>query len=281
MIINPDNAEQIINHIGEKPLVIYGMGVVGKMIADWCDENGIEYVYVDRDAKGKQGKTDKRVLYPSELKNECIDSMVVIASINYYDEIKINLKKIGISEERIMSWTQFWPESVAWEEIEGSVDWENVRRRAGVYAQWVNPKAKSIANFGYKEDVLREFLPPDMIYYAPSFIRADGDGLLADFNSVKEILHTEVAFCMASLVFFKNPEEVIRHIIEYTEKTVIISYVPVDRLANSEFRRRRNIHNDYTEKQFENFFLEQGFHLIKKEKELSDSVNIVYMFEKD
>lgn len=281
MIINPDNAKQIINHIGKSPLVIYGMGVVGELIAGWCDENRIEYVYVDRDAEGKRGKTDKRVLYPDELKNEYVDSVVVIASINYYDEIKTTIKNIGIGEGRIVAWTRFWPEYVAWEEIEASVDWKNVRRRAGVYAKWVNSEATSITNYGNKEDVLKEFLPSDMVYYAPKYICVDGNGLLADFNSVKEMVHTEVAFCMASLMFFKNPEEVIKHILEYTDKTVIISYVPVEKLANLEFRRRRNYHNDYTENQFINFFLEKGFHLIRKEEELSDSVNIVYMFEKE
>ena len=41
------------------PFIIYGMGYVGNLIAEWCNNNRIDYIFCDRNAEQKKNKTDK------------------------------------------------------------------------------------------------------------------------------------------------------------------------------------------------------------------------------
>ena len=105
--------------------------------------------------------------------------------------------------------------------------------------------------------------------------------MVADFEQSGVIAEADVAFGMAILMSFKNPEEVINHVCSHTKKEIIFSYVPLDLMGEIAFRRAINYHNDYTEEEFVGAFEERGFILKKKEQDPFDVVNIVYMFEKD
>jgi len=281
MVIEPQNAEELVENLGSQPLVIYGMGYVGRLIADWCERERIEYVYADRDAEEKRKNTDKQVLFPEELSRSYPTASVVVASINYFDEIQSALKQMGFTENQIISCMRFWPKNAPWEELEDTADWENVKRRAETFSRWIDPNAKTVADYGHEKNFLKEFLQEGMNYVAPNYIRIQGDALVADFEQENAVIDTDVAFGMAILMSFVNPEIVIGYICKHTRKAVIISYVPVEKLSDIGLRRSINYHNDYTEQELIEAFLRWGFVLKRKESDPFDEVNLVYLFEKD
>lgn len=281
MILTSQNAEEIIKMTEPHPLVIYGMGYVGGFIAKWCEENRVAYVYADRLAEEKKRDTAAEVVLPEQLKQLYPGSVIVVASINYFDEIRSNLKQMGFCDEQIVSYLCFWSERISWEELEETADWDKVRQRAGIFAKWITPSAESVADYGYEKNFLKEFLPEGMKYEAPDYIRIQGNALVADFGREGAAIYTDAAFGMAILMSFLNPEEVIEHLCRFTRKEIIISYVPFDMLNEAAFRRSIHYHNDYTEEELLTAFSERGFSLVRKEADPFDAVNIVYMFEKN
>lgn len=280
MVLEPANKEELIKDIGAHPLLIYGMGYVGGLLAKWCEQNQIAYVYVDKRAEEKKKTTDVQVLFPEQLVQCYPDARIVIASINYFDEIHASLKEMGILDGRILSCMRFWPKKVQWEELENTADWENVKQRAKIFATWILPTARTVADYGYEKNFLREFLPEGMRYEAPNYIRIQGDALVADFGQKDAVVFADVAFGMAILMSFLNPEEVIKHLCRQTKEAIIISYVPLDRLGDISLRRSINYHNDYTEEALVAAFLDGGFVLRKQELDPFDEVNMVYLFER-
>ena len=281
MIIEPQNIEELMDKIGTQPLVIYGMGYVGRLIAEWCDKTQISYVYADQLAEEKRKDTDKQVLFPEQLKQNYSSAIVVIASINYFVEIQESLKKMGFEENQIISCMRFWPKKISWEELEDTANWENVKQRAKLFAKWIAPTVKTVADYGHEKNFLKEFLPDGMQYKAPNYIRIQEDALVADFEQEGAVVFTDVAFGMAILMSFLNVETVIEHLCKQTKSEIIISYVPFEKLSDVSLRRCVNYHNDYTENELIEAFLCRGFVLKRKETDPFDEVNIVYLFEKE
>lgn len=280
MIVQPQNVEELIEKIGTQPLVIYGMGYVGGLIAEWCEWNQIDYVYVDRLAEEKKNNSERQVLLPEQLMQKYPFSVVVVASINYFDEIQVCLKEMGYKDDQILSCIRFWPKKISWEELEDTADWEKVRRRAQIFASWIVPTAKTVADYGYEKNFLKEFLSEGVCYEAPNYIQIQGDALIADFDRKGAMLPSDVSFGMAILMSFLNPEEVIEHLCSQTREAIIISYVPLERLRDISLRRSIDYHNDYTEEELITAFLKRGFVLRKQQQDPFDEVNMVYLFEK-
>lgn len=279
MMLVPENEGELISQIREKFLVIYGMGYVGRLIADWCDEKGLAYGYADHLADEKQKETEIEVLAPEMIRSTHPDALVVVASINYHDEICLNLKRLGFQEGEILSCLRFWSKHLSWKELEESANWEEVRQRARIFSAWIPASASSVTDYGYERNFLREFLPAGTEYLSPDYISFQEDGLGTDFTPSSNVV-TDAAFGMAILMSFSHPEDVIEHICAFTRKTIVVSYVPWENLPYTQLRRCIHYWNDYTEEQFVLEFEKKDFCLKKKGIDPYDEVNQVYLFEK-
>lgn len=280
MHLKKRNEANLAEIIAGRMVVVYGMGYIGGLVAEWCEQNRVEYVFADRSADGKRSTTNKQVLFPEEISICYPDGILVIASINYFEEIRHNLIELGFREEQMISCLEFLRKNMTWEELENTVNWENVRKRAEIFSRWITPEAKIVADYGHEKNYLKEFLAEGVIYESPNYITIEGNALIADFEQSGAIAEADVAFGMAILMSFKNPEVVINHVCFHTKKAIIFSYVPMDLMGEITFRRAINYHNDYTEKGLIKEFEKRGFFLMKKEQDPFDSVNIIYMFEK-
>lgn len=280
MKLKPKKETELIHSLSALPLVIYGMGYVGHLIADWCSRNGITYIFCDRSAAQKREETGQTVIFPKQLTEEYPESTIVVASINYQDEIRAQLTSMGINDSRILSYCDFWPEKVEWAELEESVDWENVRKRAEIFAAWIDPSAESVADYSFEKNFLRDFLQENVRYESPDYIRFRDNIPYADFSGIGPTFRPDVSSCLAMLMSFGNPEAVIDYLCAHTEKAIIASYVPVKRLSDVQVRRSINYNNDYTEQQLISAFETRGFRLSKSEQDPFDTVHTVYLFEK-
>lgn len=278
MMLVPEKEENLIRQIGKRPLIIYGMGYVGRLVADWCERRGLFYSFADRRAEEKQRETDKEVLLPENIGRAYPDAILVIASINYHDEIHRAARQLGFREEDILSCMRFWPKDLGWKEMEESANWEEVRQRAKIFSSWIPASAASVTDYGHERNFLREFLPEGREYFAPEYISMGEGGLEARFTPAMDVT-TDAAFGMAILMSFSHPEEVIDHICAHTRDAVIVSYVPWELLPNIRFRRCIHYWNDYREEAFVREFEDRGFLLKRREPDPFDEVNMVYLFE--
>ncbi len=278
MQLSPKNADELIAQLSSVPLVIYGMGYVGRLIGEWCGQNRISYIFCDKNAGQKE--SGQTAIYPEQLTEVCPKAYIVTASINYQDEIRARLIDMGVDESRILSYIDFWPEKVDWSELEASVDWENVRKRAEIFAAWIDPSVKSVADYSFEKNFLRDFLPQSMRYEAPDYIRFHENVPYADFSGTDPAFRADVSSCLAMLMSFRNPETVIHHLCTRTEKSIILSYVPLDRLPDIQVRRSINYNNDYTEKQLISAFEAKGFRLAASKQDPFDAVHVAYLLEK-
>lgn len=263
------------------PFVIYGMGYVGRLIAEWCAQNGIAYMFCDSNAKQKRRESGEAVLFPEQLAENYSNANVVVASINYYDEIILRLKQLGIDSGRILSYLDFWPEQVDWQELEETADWDQVRQRAELFASWVDSSARSVADYSYERNFLRDFLPESVQYESPDYIRFQNNVPYGDFSGIDMPIRADVSSCLAMLMSFSNLEVVVDHICACTEKAVIASYVTLEELPDIPRRRSINYNNDYTRRQFLDLFARRGFQPVKAMKDPFDSVHTVYLFQRE
>lgn len=280
MRLFPKNPQELIERIKSRPLVIYGMGYVGKLITEWCDLNDINYIFCDKNADKIKKETHKEVISPIQLMERYSDANIIIASINYYEEIKVNLMQIGFNDNNILSYLLFWPQKISWKELEETADWNAVKERAKIFAGWVDKSAKSVFDYSAERNFLKEFLPANTIYYAPDYINYNENMLFADVARVNQSFQAEVSSCLAVLMSFENPEELIEHICNSTSKSIILSYVTLEKLSDSNFRRSINYVNDFTENQLVNMLFEKGFLLKKKAVDPFDEVHTVYLFDR-
>lgn len=280
MQLTPPNADKLILKLSSAPLVIYGMGYVGNMIAEWCGQNGLSYIFCDQNAVQKRTETGQTVILPEQLAAAHPKSYIVAASINYQNEIRAELADMDIDPSRILSYLDFWPERADWDELEASVDWGNVRKRAEIFAAWIKPFAESVADYSCERNFLKEFLRENVRYESPDYIRFRGNTPYVDFSGMASAFQTDVSSCLAMLMSFCDPAVVIDYLCAHTRKAIIASYVPLERLPDIPARRSINYNNDYTERQLINAFGAKGFQLIKAEQDPFDAVHIVYLFEK-
>ena len=280
MKLKPSKEFELICKLSSSPLIIYGMGYVGNLIADWCHRNGTTCVFCDRDAAQKRKETEQTVIFPEELTEAYLESAIVVASINYQDEIRSNLKKLGIADERILSYLAFWPERVDWDELEASVDWDNVHRRAEIFAAWIDPTAKLVADYSFERNFLKNFLGEDVQYLSPDYIRFQDNVPCADFSEIDPAFQADVSSCLAMLMSFRDPDMVIEYLCARTKKAIIASYVPLERMPDIQVRRSINYNSDYTELRLISAFETHGFRLTRYEQDPFDAVHTVYLFEK-
>ena len=90
--------------LSSKPLILYGAGVVGASADRVLKHYGIEALcFCDKNKKGTDESTGLRIISPKTLISEHPDANIIICSVNYAEEIKRDLEKLGVSENRIFS----------------------------------------------------------------------------------------------------------------------------------------------------------------------------------
>lgn len=277
MEMNVESLESAARPTIKAPVIIYGMGYVGAQIAKSCDQKKIPYIFCDK--KADQGGGGAAI--PPEGLAEYPDATIIIASINYYDEIRLRLEQLGIDSGRIQSYLDFWPEQVDWQELEESADWDQVRQRAELFASWVDSSARSVADYSYERNFLQDFLPESVRYESPNYIQFQNNVPYGDFSGTDPSFRADVSSCLAMLMSFSNPEAVVDHICACTEKAVITSYVTLEELSDIPRRRSINYNNDYTQQQFLDLFARRGFQLVKAMQDPFDSVHTVYLFQRE
>lgn len=281
MIINPENPEQLIHLLQSAPLVLYGMGGAGIRIAQWCDENKIDYIFADKDADKKQNDTNKIVVFPKFLQKEYSNANVVISSIIYYDEIIRELLKLGIEEKHILSYKLFMPESIVWSDLDGNIDWDLMRFRVEMFSEWITADIKSVTDYGAGKMFLQEYLNSGIKYYPIDYIQRNEQTILCDLNSGDfPKIKTDATICSGVLEFIYTAELLLKHVCENTNKIVILSYLTIDKFPNIGGRRASAYVSDLSEKQIVDLMASKNFFL---EKNISDPINnacTVYMFKK-
>ena len=158
MVIRPEKADQLALTLQSAPLVLYGMGGAGLRIAKWCDENRISYVFADKNAETKQRETDKTVIHPRQLAEQCRDANIVIASIIYFEEIRRELAQMGIPDERLLSYKLFMPDHILWADLDGNIDWDLMRFRVEMFSEWIPEDVRSVVDYGAGKMYLQEYL---------------------------------------------------------------------------------------------------------------------------
>ena len=282
MIIHPENPEQLVSLLKSAPLVLYGMGGAGLRIADWCDANRIDYVFVDKDAEARQKKTGKTVVSPQQLAAQYSDANIVISSIIYCEEIRQDLLKLGICEERILSYKLFMPDHILWSALDDNIDWDLMRFRVEMFSRWIPRDVRSVVDYGAGKMYLREYLPPEAAYFPVDYIRRNEQTILCDLNQgVFPEIRTDVAVCSGVLEFIYTAEALLTHVCAHTGKLVILSYLGVDNFPDIDGRRASAYVSDLSEKQIVDLMESNGFQL---EKKVPDPVNHackVYLFLKE
>lgn len=280
MKLNPENAKELISILSEHGLIIYGMGYVGGLIADWCDNNGITYIYADKNAVKKKQGNKIPVITPEQLENQYQNYYIVVASINYYDEIVAQLKEMNIMGNRVLSYIRFWTKKFAWNELENTVNWEEVKQRAEIFAKWIDATAVTVTDYSYEKNYLKDFLASNVVYDSPNYIQLIDNIPHANLQALSGEKLTDVSYCMAMLMSFDNPLELITYMCVTTRQSIVVSYVTLECLPNINFRRSINYNNDFSENQLLALFETHGFVLKRKGTDPFDAVNTIYLFRK-
>lgn len=281
MVIKVENPEQLKKQLVSKPLVLYGMGTIGMQIAAWCDSQHIEYIFADRSALKKQKLVEKRVITPEVLKSDYMDANIVISTNIYFDEIKTFLLTNGFHETEILSYAQFLPKKIIWEDLEDNIDWGLMRPSVELFSQWLDPEICSVVDYGAGQMYLKTFLQPDVTYYPIDYIKRFDETIVCDLNTGDfPDLQADASVFNGVLEFLTTAVDLLKYACSRTARMIIISYMTADKFPNITARRTSGYVSDLTETQIVQLLCQNGFRLSKKASDPLDSTDTIYMFEK-
>lgn len=281
MVIYVEDPETLRKRLTQKRLVLYGMGVLGTAISQWCDAQKIEHLFADRNAVKKQSTVRKQVIPPEVLKRDYKDANVIISTNIYYDEIKKDLLRFGFPQEQILSYRLFVPENVRWEDLEGNIDWNLMRPSVELLSKWIPETVESVADYGAGQMYLKTFLRPGVKYYPIDYIKRFPETIVCDLNTGNfPELHTDVAVLNGVLEFLMIAEELLEYVCSHTEKRIIISYMTVDKFPDQTARRVSGYISDLTESKILSQLNRGGFQLIQQEVDPLDGRDSIYLFER-
>lgn len=286
MLIKPKNVESLLRFLKSKPLILYGIGGIGIRISKWCDQHGIEYLFSDKDLAKLQNFPKKSVITPQNIVKEYADAIIIVSSLVYEKEITDDLLHLGIAKEKIFSCSLFMPDEVSWEEIEENqlTDWTHMQKRYEMISEWgwIANEMKTVADYGSGHKFIKAYLSSSVKYYPIDYIDRGDSTIICDFNK-KEFpdICTEFSICTGVLMYIEPAEELIAHICKHTTRTVLFSYVAIEKFSNIQARRCLSYHNDYTEPQIVNMFSTYQFELNDKKYERAGNITMTFfLFEK-
>lgn len=281
MIVRPENPQRLIASLKEKPLVLYGMGGAGEKIGHWCEKHQIAYLWADRMAAEKQQSTNQKVLLPETMLKEYADANIAVTSIMYYNEIVEWLLSRGVSAANIVPYWAFMAQDVTWRDLEDSTLWGLHEGRVALIAGLLPDGIGSVADYGEGRSALRKYLKDTVNYYPFDYKKRTAETVLCDFDKDElPAIHTEASVCTATLVFLEKAEQLIAHLCEMTEHTIIVSYVTTDIFPEKRGRRTSGYLNDYTEKEWIDFFQSRGFLLQEKQPDPANRFDMIYKFSR-
>ncbi len=279
MIIQPKKPEELIALLRSAPLVLYGMGGAGLRIAKWCDENRITYIFADKNAENRKKETNTAVILPQAIQKLYPDANIVISSIIYYEEIFVELQRLGIDQSRILSYQLFMPENILWADLDNNIDWDLMRFRVEMFSEWITADIRSIVDYGAGRMYLREYVPPEVEYFPVDYIRRNEQTILCDLNSGEfPDIRSDAAVCSGVLEFIFTAEQLLTHVCNHTNKMVILSYLGIENFPDIKGRRASAYVSDLSDTQISELMTSKGFHLEKKVPDPVNSACQVYLF---
>ena len=90
--------------LADKPLVLYGGGTIGSWAVYFLRHYGINVTcFCDKNKTGVHGETKLPVVSPQSLLTDYSDANIIISSTVYINEIRRDLHRLGITQERLFS----------------------------------------------------------------------------------------------------------------------------------------------------------------------------------
>lgn len=281
MIVRPQNPQKLKKKLTGQQLVLYGTGGLGLKIAEWCDENEIQYVLADRDAIRKKQELKKDVILPMEILNYYPEANIVISSIIYYNDIFKALRNMGIKTEHILSYQLFIPAQITWKDLEYNTAWGMNVERVQQIAQWIPDEKIAVADYGAGKLTLKKFLGSKVEYIPIDYLRRTDDTILCDFDMDEyPPIIADVSVCTATLIFLKKGKTLLKNICEKTKRYLILSYVVLEKFPDVKGRRASGYQSDFTEEELQIFMKKEGFELKEKKADPANTIDTLYLFYK-
>lgn len=281
MIIKVKNPEALKEMLSEKELVLYGMGTIGRKIAEWLDSQKIQYVVADRNIKGKQENVHKAIVSPEEVIRNHKEANIIVSTNLYFDEIKNELLNQGFKDSQILSFSLFIPENLTWKDLEDNIDWNLMKPSVELFARWIEPEDKSLIDYGAGQMYLKSFLASDVIYYPIDYIKRFDETIVCDLNTGDFPNEgVDVVVLNGVLEFLSTAEKLLEHVCQQARKKIIISYMTLDKFSNRESRRASGYVSDLTEQRIIELLHRGGFELVCKTTDPLDVTDTIYLFNK-
>lgn len=281
MLIAVENPDVLRLQLANKRLVLYGMGTLGMEISRWLDGEGIEYVFADKRAKEKKEQTGRLVITPEEVVLNYRDANIIISTNVYFDEIKEGLIRHGLTEKQILSYALFVPKTVAWVDLENSINWDLMRPSVELFSHWLDDEDRSVADYGAGQMYLKNFLRQGVLYYPIDYLKRFEETIVCDLNAgTFPDLETDVAVLNGVLEFITTAEALLEHVCVKTRRKVILSYMTLERFPNIEARRASGYISNLTDRQIVQLLKMQGFCLSQIEPDPLDATDTIYLFER-
>lgn len=281
MIIKVKNPEALKEMLSEKELVLYGMGTIGRKIAEWLDSQKIHYVVADRNIKGKQENVHKAIVSPEEVIRNHKEANIIVSTNLYFDEIKNELLNQGFKDSQILSFSLFIPENLTWKDLEDNIDWNLMKPSVELFARWIEPEDKSLIDYGAGQMYLKNFLASDVIYYPIDYIKRFDETIVCDLNTGDfPNVGVDVVVLNGVLEFLSTAEKLLEHVCQQARKKIIISYMTLDKFSNRESRRASGYVSDLTEQRIIELLHRGGFELVCKTTDPLDVTDTIYLFNK-
>ncbi len=265
MFVRPEHPDELSRFLKKNPLILYGMGDTGQLIAKWCDEQEIHYLCSDKRIEELRD-TNREWIAPQRIVEDYPTANVAISSIAYKNEITDDLLRLGVKKEKILLPSIFMPEQVKWEDVEshGRARWNCMHHQIQMIKEWgwMPEQVKSLADYGAGHKFIKEILPATTVYYPIDFIDRGDNTIVCDFNK-REFpnISTELSVCLGVLMYIEPAEDLINHICKHTKQRVIFSYQTLDNMQDLEMRRLFAICQDFTEQQIVDMFLQRRYQL--------------------
>lgn len=159
---------------------------------------------------------------------------------------------------------------------------ESFRTRMKEMSIYIEPRS-SVMDMGCGPMWLKNFLPPECIYYPVDYIRRDSDTIVCDFNNYEfPDIKTDVIFCGGIIEYINDYQWFAKTVYAHCSRC-IASYNPVEYTADPAVRKNLDWVNSLTSHEFVECFKNAGFHcsVLKVVPDLSEINEIIAVFERE
>ena len=282
MLIKPTDPSKVKQKMSERPVICFGIGELGRRIAEYCEENDIPIAYfTDNSPEKRNSWKQASVISPETVNAKSQKFNVLIASNIYYDEIKKQVKFLGFSEENIFSYKMFCDENITWTDLEADANWGRMRLRVKQLSEWIDERAQSVVDWGAGEEYLRTLLSPEITYTPVDYIQRTQATVLCDLNDgVFPNIYADVAVLSGLLEFLSTSQSLVAHVCKTTRQQILVSYITLDCFRDVGGRRISGYVNDFLLHEFVDLFVQNGFFLVEQKIDIAHNSDTLFLFEK-